>query len=77
MTAEEIVLIAGLLLAAFYVILGLRRPRAALITVPIVCAGFVCAAVLTDAPAAAAEAMALVPVIFLAALITVLLSGRK
>ncbi len=77
MTAEEIILIAGLLLAAFYVILGLRRPGAALITVPIVCAGFVWAAVLTDAPAAGAAAMALVPVIFLAAQITVLLSGRK
>ena len=77
MTAEEIVLIVGLLLAGFYVILGLRRPGAALITVPIVCAGFVWAAVLTDAPAAGAAAMALVPVIFLAAQITVLLSGRK
>jgi len=77
MTAEEIVLIVGLLLAGFYVILGLRRPGAALITVPIVCALFVCAAFLTDAPAAGEEAMALVPVIFLAVLITVLLSGRK
>jgi len=79
MTAEEIVLIAGLLLAAFYVVLGLRRPGAALISVPIVCAGFVWAACLIDAPAATEEAMALVlvPVIFLAALITVLLSGRK
>ena len=79
MTAEEIVLIVGLLLAAFYVILGLRRPGAALITVPIVCAGFVWAACLIDAPAATEEAiaLALVPVIFLAALIAVLLSGRK
>ena len=79
MTAEEIILIAGLLLAAFYVILGLRRPGVALITVPIVCALFVCvcAAFLIDAPAAAEEAMALVPVILLAVLITVLLSGRK
>jgi type IV pilus assembly protein PilC len=79
MTAEEIILIGGVLLAGFYVILGLRRPGAALITLPIVCAVFVCAAFLTetDAPAATEEAMALVPVIFLAALITVLLSGRK
>ena len=77
MTAENTIMVGGILLAVFYVLLGRKRPGIAVITAPILCAGFVLAGSLTGDDYARSEAMALAPVILLATLITVLVSGRK
>lgn len=71
-------LFVALLLAILYVILGLKRPGIALVTVPITCALFVCVAALsTNDEGIMFQVLLLAPVIFGAALISILLSKSE
>jgi type II secretory pathway component PulF len=71
-------LFVATLLVILYVLLGLKRPGIALVTAPIACALFVCAAALsTNDEGTTFQALLLAPVIFGAALISILLSKSE
>jgi type IV pilus assembly protein PilC len=70
-------LFVALLLVILYVLLGLKRPGIALVTAPITCALFVCVASSTNDEGIMFQALLLVPVIFIAALISILLSKSE